>query len=564
MPAAIHPEFFSELPRYRKLSRFRQYLDSTQYEGQPDFFTGRHGNSGEPVPLRERKPCVIYALPRSAVAQVVRFTFGESRFPSIGFGEIRPAMSVAGETLSKDEAQALEQFTASLIESCDIKPTIANLMTQGLALGTTCAILSVKQGRIVVDIANAEDMLPEFRDGDPNLEVLRAVWCYKYLDTVEGADGRPQQKQFWFRQDIDAKTFTEFERVPVVEGQRPEWRISRVVKHKFGFCPVVWIRNTAQAQSRDMDGTSLYDNLLEEFDALNFALSQRHRGINILGTPQPWETGVDEGDGPQQSGRTSGDVNGGPRGYSSRGVRRTAGSSPARPSGAASLWSYRSHEAKVGLLETTGKAFEAATNHVNDIRGRSLESMGVVLVNISEVMGKTHAGEMSAKFLELAYEPLLALVDQMRHCWWPHGLRAILSAALRIVAATNGDGVYIPGAKQVAAILNRFVIRTQAGPMWLTPPMVPSWGDYFSAGQDEIATAVTTAQAAKEAHLVPAADASKFVLPYFGREHDAAAAAEQAKQEENSKVMIDALKSVHEIEALHAASGHRPRANEAA
>src|SRR4051812_39926076 len=96
----IPPEFFCELPRYKKISQLRKYYEGTQYDGRPDFFTGRKAGGGDDVvPLRERKPCIIYPLPRAACNQVVRFTFGESRFPTIRVPEINDDTTVTGEKL---------------------------------------------------------------------------------------------------------------------------------------------------------------------------------------------------------------------------------------------------------------------------------------------------------------------------------------------------------------------------------------------------------------------------------------------------------------------------------
>jgi hypothetical protein len=307
---------------------------------------------------------------------------------------------------------------------------------------------------------------------------------------------------------------------------------------------VRWIRNITDSDSRDIDGMSLFDGSHDEFDALNFALSQRHRGINFWGVPQPWETGVEEDDGPPADGRRSG-----PAGYSPAEPKfgKILGSDgrPAVRVSPDNKWSYRGVESKVGLLETTGKAFESATAHVEDIRSRLLEAMSVVLVNVADIAGRTQAGQMSAKFLELAYEPLLALVDEMRHTWWPYGLQAILSDLLRIVAALKGEGIWIPGAKPAAALLERFFIKTTDGKsVWMAPKMTPQWGDYFAAGPEEIAAAITAAVTAEG--LVPNDDRSKYVLPYFGRE-DVNEALEELKAEKleaEEKAEADAAREV--------------------
>lgn len=543
--AVIKPEFFSELPRYKKLSRLRKYYDGTQYEGRPDFFTGLKPN-GEIAPLRERKPCIIYPLPRAAVSQVVKFTFGESRFPKIGAEKVDAENAIGTERLSEEEAEQLEKFCQQLVERCELKPAMRRVMRPGVAVGTACCILSLRNGLIQLTVPNAEDVLPEFRDGVPGGEVIRAVWAYQYVESVpSGSDGRPESKRFWFRQDITEAEFVEYEPIEVKPNEPPAWRVSRTVAHGFGFCPFVWIRNVSDADSREIDGSSVYSDLEDEFDALNFALSQRHRGLNLWGVPQPWVTGVEDGDGPPADGRRAGPAGFSPASESPHGKILGSDGRPAIRVSSDNQWQYTGVDTKVGLLETTGKPFEAGTNHVNDIRSRALEAMSVVLVNVSDVMGRTQQGQMSAKFLELAYEPLLALVDEMRHCWWPQGLRAIVSAALRIVAATKGKNIYIPGAAAIAPILDRFFVKTDDGKtLWLGPSLQPAWGDYFAAGPEEISAGI---KAAKEAEgLVPHDDRAKYVLPYFGREdtEDALAELEKEKEEAEEKAAADADREV--------------------
>lgn len=546
--AQIKPEHFAELPRYAALQKHRKYFTSKQYEGKPDFFTGLKAGTAEIVPLRERKPCIIYPLPKNSAAQVVRFTFGESRFPAVSIEEVTEENAVTNERLSKEEAEKLEKFVAELIDRCHLKPGIRRVMRPGLAVGTACVFYKVLDGKLCLDMANAEDVLPEFRDNIPGSDVVRATWAYQYEEAVPNALGVPEAKRFWFRQDFDAVAFTEYARVEVKPNETPAWTVSREVKHGFGFCPVRWIRNVHDADSRDIDGVSLFEGLHDEFDSLNFALSQRHRGINFWGVPQPWVTGVEEDDGPPADGRRAG-----PAGYSAANQApqygRVLGSDgrPAIKVAPDNQWQYRGVDTKVGLLETTGKAFEAATAHVDDIRSRLLEAMSVVLVNISDIAGRTQAGQMSAKFLELAYEPLLALVDEMRHTWWPHGLQAILGDMLRIVTALKGEGVWIPGAKNAASLLERFFIRgTDGAAYWMPPKMTPQWGDYFAAGPEEITSAIAAAQTAKEAGLVPADDAAKYVLPYFGREdvNEALEELETEKLEAEKKAAADADREV--------------------
>lgn len=552
MPDAIKPEFIQELGRYKKLSKFRQYYESKQYEGRADFFTGRKGKSGgDPVPLRERKPCIVYPLPRAAANQVVRFTFGETRFPTIRIAPIDADTSVAGEKLSEEEAKDVETYVANVVDRCGIKPAMRRLMRPGIATGSICAIIKLKDGLFSVQAANAEDVLARFRDDDPTSDLLSLTWVYQFEGEIPNATtGRPECKRFWYRLDVDETNFIEYEPFEIRPGEPVVWVAKPPKAHGFTFCPAIWMRNVEDEEHGDTDGQSLFEGLLDEFDALNFALSQRHRGINFWGTPQPWETGVEDDDGPEADGRQSGSAGYSPAGESPHGA--TANQPAAQRISPDQMRSYRGDKVKIGLLETTGASFDAATKHVNDVRGRCLEAMSVVLVNVSEIMGRTHQGQMSAKFLELAYEPLLALVDEMRHCWWPSGLRALLSMMLRMTAELDGKRIYIPGASKVAQILKRFQVDTDIGLVWLVPPMTPAWGDYFSPDNDEIAKAIDAASKAQG--LVPDDDRARYVLPYFDR-HDVTEALEELEEERDEAEDAKQAAAEREIAALHAAAG---------
>lgn len=558
--STIKPQHFAKLARYHALCKLRGYYTSSQYEGRPDFFTGQRSPGDKPVPLRERKPCVIYPLARNAVHQVVRFTFGESRFPTIAVEAVeKPEDAVYGLTLSDDDSETLEKYIAKCIETSALKPTMRRLMRPGLAVGTAVAILVVRNGCFRIDIANAEDCMPTFKGGDVNGDVTALTWCYQFNKTVPNPQtGIPEVQRTWYRQDITEAAHLIYREVAVQAGVEPIWTVAKTIPHNLGFCPVRWIRNLHEEDSGSVDGASLYEDLFDEFDALNFALSQRHRGIHHFGTPQPWETGVDEDDGPGATGRKSVGTPGfSPGGGSPHGRILGADGTPARKGGPDQVWSFTSKEVKLGVLETTGKAFEVSTLHVNDIRARVLESMSVVLVNVSEIAGRTQQGQMSAKFLELAYEPLLAVVDEMRHCWWPLGLQPILSMMLRATVALAGKDLMIPGAEGAARILKKFLTATTAGPMWVPPTMTPNWGDYFAAGPEEINQAITAAKTANEAHLVPAEDAVKYVLPYFGREdvQEALDEIEDDKAEAQAQAQETAM---NEAAALHAAGGIKP------
>jgi hypothetical protein len=498
----MKPEEICKAPRYRALEALTAYHESTQYRGRPDWWSGKKSN-GEVVPLRERAPCIVYPLPKAAVDQLTRFCFGVDKWPGIRIDDER-----IGEGDRPEAATTLE----ALVEQCGIRPAIRALMSRGLSAGTACGVLGIRRGKVTIDIPRAQDCLPVFEDDDPSGAVQSLTWCYQFQKTVDGDNG-PEQRLHWFRRDIDAASVTQFHDVLVEPNVDPVWVIdpTRTTVHGFGFCPVLWLRNMPDCAHGDIDGASIYGNLLAEFDALNFALSQRHRGIHYFGTPQRYETGVGEDEEPADMGRnahdlpgyTAGKASAGPHGSTAPKVRRLA------PDG---VWSYKSPEADVGLVETTGKAFEVTSLHVEDIRSRVLESMGVVLINQSNILGGATGGskEMSGRFLRLAFGPMLNLIDELREsCWWPH-LQSLIAMVLRIVASRADGEVTAPCAKDVAA-LGAKLLTTDA-PIALTA----MWGDSFELSPDEAKMAAEAASKALVGKLISEETASRYVASPFG------------------------------------------------
>lgn len=527
------PDFFAapqnlhKTQRSKQIGRLAAYFDGTQYDGRPDWFTGRDRDGrGEELPLRERKPCIIYPLPKAACNQATRFTFGEGRFPTVEVAATKRTEEVDGVeqevvdaavpelAVGVEEAAKLTAYIASCIENARIKSVMRTLCRAGTSQRTAVAVLCLRQGKFHVDMPRARDCWPEFRDGDPDGDVIRMTWCYEFNKDVE-IDGALVSRAHYFRRDFTETEFVVYKDVPVVPGKPIVWERDeeQTKPHGLGFCPVYWIRNLPEPHCSEIDGVSIYDDLEDEFDALNFALSQRHRGIVYFGSPQAYESGVSEDEHPGDVGRVSRPSKTSTAPAPAKDLYRRSGGDRARKTAPDQIWSYQSPDAKPGIIETTGAAFETASKHVLDIRGRILEAMDVVLLDPMSVQGK---GEMSAKALALMYAPLLALVDELRDCWWSAGLARILSGILRITATLGGKGILVPNAATVAQICQRFFFKHEDGVVWVPPTMVPSWGAYFSPSNGEIGELVVATSKAKDGGLICPKTATRAVAPYFG------------------------------------------------
>lgn len=509
---AVPAEKIETTPRARSLGRLREYYEGKQYEHLPDFWTGKRGD-GSVAPVRERAPCINYKLPKAIVQQTTRFTFGEGRFPRVSVEPVKPDQAPGpGLVLTEKEAGAIEELVTALINQMRLRSGARTALRSGLITGSGITVLSVQRGRFLLKHPRAEHCWPTFLP-ESNGEVESITWCYRFDKLVEER-GELMQRPHFFRRDITTTETVVYQDAPIETGKSVRWvrDEEQTRAHGLGFCPVVWTRNLCEEFDGSMDGEAIYDGLFGEFDALNLALSQRHRGINYWGSPQPWETGVKDGEGPAAAARTAGTQRKrkDDGGYSAP----AAGGEAARAISVDEVWQYESHEAEVGLLETTGKAFEAASKHVKDIRSRILETCNVVMHDADQL---TTRGDISGKALALLLAPLLGLVDELRDCWWPYGVRAILEMALRMVAVlAPTKAIFLPRVGEVAQILQRFLVQDEDRKLWCPPPLTPIWGRYFSPSEEELKATVETAIKAKDGGLITDKTAASYVADDFG------------------------------------------------
>jgi len=531
------PDLIRHSPRYKRLDKLSRIFDGKQYEGRPDWWTGIKQQGETPVPLRQRKPCIVYKLPKAAVRQVVNFLWGDGRWPQVTVpsaedlakpkkGRRRGKKAKPGESveppkpkpvkaqtgvvqLNEDEADAVQQWLSKLIERARIKPRQRALSTKGIAIGTSVALLYLRNGELQLDLPQPQDCWASFVSDDPDSEVERLVWCYEFDKTViDPISEKPTTKRYLYRRDWDKTSCHVFADVELkVDQKKIEWREVLPAKpHGLSFCPVLWIRNDPESGS-GIDGVSIYENSEDEIETLDQTASIRYRGIAYLGTPQLVETAEQWKETPDNS-----QVASGPAGYS---VRQD-GDSPhgqmaprsVRKFAPNEIWHYEGEKVDVKIIEAGGQAYDLASKHLSDIRNRLLEGWSVVLSNLADQVGtSTTAQEMSAKFLALAHAPLLGLVSSYRNTWWSFSLERLLQMSLRICVDLEGRGIMIPGSEDVAAIGKRFY-QTVAGDdgqpvrRWLGPTLEPTWGRFFDPSDKEIGEAVTAAKTARDGKLV--------------------------------------------------------------
>jgi hypothetical protein len=510
--------------RFWELDRLEQYYRGTQHDGKTSWWDGSK-------PARERKPCVLSGLPKAAVEQAVRFTLGEGKFPTLSFMGSEEALSIGGATIqfSAEDGKALDALWLEVVEQAGLKLSLREGLRRGLSARTACGVYAVRDGEVAIELFNAKHCEPTW--ASPTKKELARLEC-RYIYPVEERrpDGTTEEVWYWYRRVVDTARDVIYEPVKVEEGDEPNWTEDKeqTTDHGLGFCPAFWWPNLTRMDVVDDDGVALFDECEDEIDAIDYSLSMRHTGVFVWGSPQPWQTGVMAGEGPEAGARKAVDIFNTTDGSQVGFINPNA---PARERSAFNVWTFEEADVKVGLLEQSGTAATAVTEHVSDLRARLLESIQVVLVDPLSVAGR---GDMSAKLLELLYAPLLALVDDLRECWGSH-LRALAHGVLRMLLTMgkrDPGAVYLTKLGAALPVLERFLLKTESDRQrFVRIPSALTWGDYFSPTNADVRDAVVTAKSAlgeataggsgsgadaASAPLIATRTARKYVASFFG------------------------------------------------
>ena len=532
--------------RTLKLETFEHYYNGTQYEGREDFFAPKN-----PVPLLERAPCVVYPVVEAAVRQHADFALGEGRFPTFttGIGE-DDEDDLFG--LSEDDSETLDRFLVKLCEHSRFVETCHYALMAGESIGSACVVYSFDGfGSLRAEHIEACHAEPTF-DSDGSLVKLEIK--YPFIDLFDAEDGTVRARCMFYRRVIDANADTVFKVAEVThKGVEPRAGIDkeRTTEHGLGFVPAIWYAfKRPWHKAGHFDGRPIHHSQLDEIDALNFSLSQRHRAALYTGDPQVVEVGVGESENVAPSGAApratlkelrddSGRVIYG-FGYSER-------PRSARQKGAGVVWRYENPDAKVAMLSLPGDALKAVSEHAADLQNKIEAVLGYTGTSPEHVRGT-----LSGKALSLLFGRTTAFVDQVRNDFWSGFMLPSLSLMLRMVYEVNGrspGSVYISGVTKAAPILERFNREVaDAGKRWFAPHIKPVWGRYFEAGPEEETAVVNTAATAFEKGLIPRAIAIEKLrgVFVFQSAQELAEELDKADEEEQQKALEMAQQSTND------------------
>ena len=512
-------------PRVMTLERLQAFVEGTQYDGRPDFFS-------DDKPLQERAPNIVCRLPHIAVESNVAFAMGEGRFPAV--------LSMLSENdrffdsdlgLSDDESKVMDAFNARLIDVAALQQVFRGSYRMALSSRSVAMVLGFRNGLPFADLIWSKLCFPTF--GDPSDPTICTRLEIRYRYTQPWRDpmltgGKVWTRVFEYLRIIDDTNDTVYEPVPVwdisdrgaVEGQS---QTRSQVPHGFGFCPVHWYAHErASVVGDDVDGKAVHDGSLGLIEQLDLALSQRHRAALYAGDPQLILIGVNEDDAVGNTGASAqspmqplldGDrAKGSQQWQRAFGAGQGGGKSKLRR-GAGEVWRITDAAGKAVLLTLPSDALDALDKDAKDLLAKICDIIGVTIVDPASVSG---AGDLSGRTLSFLFSKQINRVSQDREDLGRRCILPVLNLFYRMLLAKK-DGVYLAGADKVRPILQRFYrpVTGAPKPVWFCPQLKLKWGDYFEPSDMDEKTRIDGANAALAGGIITTATAVEHVRGVF-------------------------------------------------
>jgi hypothetical protein len=369
--------------RVGKLTILNRVLNGKLYDALPFHFHEERTESGEYIPLRQRRPSIRYPLCRIVVEDSVSLLFSEGHFPTID---------------SPDHA--VRSTLANIVKETRLNLVMTEAAMRG-ATGSVALLLRVLKSRIFVDVLDTTYLTPTWDPSEPDT-LARVDERYK----VSGSDLRRNgysiddpAGQFWFSRCWDKHGEIWFEPIPVGSDSPPNVDTARSVSHKLGAVPVVWIKNLPgfPATGDVADGACTFAAAMHTQVEIDYQLSQVGRGLKYSSDPT------------------------------------LLLKDPALPDGelikGAGNALIVSEKGDARLLEIGGTASAAVIEYVRTLRELALESIHGNRASPDKV-----AAAQSGRALELLNQGLIWLADNLRTSYGEVGL---LQLARLIVRASQ-------------------------------------------------------------------------------------------------------------------------------
>lgn len=349
-----------------------QYYENSQYDNLQKWDEALDVN-GEYVPVRKRKPRIIWNVAKLLTDKVAAKLVGSAVFPKF---------------IIEDDPDDTTFFRV-VQQAAGFRRNLVMPIKKTLLAGSSFVRFYIVNGVMEMEYCDANHCYPQF-DEVGELESIEIKYVYE--DQNE-SDAAGKFKQKWYRMVLSKTSDILFDNPEYREGSQPEFTVVAQADHNLGWVQGEWLRTSKH--KFDCDGDSLIGDILDFIDDANYSLSQSSQAVSYNQDPQLTLNKMDEDE-----------------------IDKLIRSSQKG-------WNLgREGEAK--FLESTMKGVEAAEENRDHNRHRMLEVVRVVLHDPEKIAGNAQSG----KAMETLNAPLVELVDELRTVFEPQLKNLLIKMAM--------------------------------------------------------------------------------------------------------------------------------------
>nr|WP_321985344.1 phage portal protein [uncultured Lichenicoccus sp.] len=402
--------------RAQRLDLLAKVLDGALYDSLQYEFGDEQNGTGEYVPLKQRKPSIRYNLCRMVVEDSVSMLFGEGRFPTIDCADDRTKATI------KD-----------IIDESNLTEVMVDAATRG-SVGSVAIFLRVLKGRVFWQAMPTLALTPVWDPEEPDsLKSITERYQVKGSDLAAQGYEIPEEQgtqTYWFQRIWDSLSETWFLPLSLDDERDGKPQLvdkDRTVQHGLGFVPAVWIRNLPGGD--DIDGACTFALGIETQIEIEYRLSQGGRALHYASDPLMM-------------------------------IREPAGDPDGDMVRSASNAIIVSKDGDAKMLEINGASTSAIIDYSRALRDLALETM-----HGNRSTPEKLAAAQSGRAMELLYQPLINLVDKLRHSYG-RGVQRLLRMVVLANARSPLKAYDEPIARGTLSTKNRLTLV---------------WGPYFPA-----------------------------------------------------------------------------------
>ncbi len=410
----------SDLPDRAWTLEWRElFRTSAIYDKLPHAFCHEKDNQDAYIPLRDRRPSVIFGLPTIIVNDTTSLLFGDGHFPTV---DVKVKQNGKLKPVDDPVTDEIEANLADIIEDTNLKEVMLDAAVRG-SVGSVALAFALKKSRVFWDVMSTRFLTPEYDAEEPD-KLSRVIEKYKVLGKALRAQGyaiddKDLNTKFWFQRIWTREREEWYLPWPVQTLASAQDNIARTVRyaaantldtertvdHKLGFVPIVWIKNLPGGDK--VDGICTFEAALSNSIEIDYQLSQGGRGLKYSSDPTLVikEGGYETGDEP---------------------VLRSASNA---------LRGGEGFDAK--LLEISGSAASAVLEYVRALRELSLELCGGNRASPEKL-----SGAQSGRAMELMNQSLIWLADKLRTSY---GTKGLIPALKMVIAANEKFDIVVAG-----------------------------------------------------------------------------------------------------------------------